>query len=156
MGKKVGNHMKKLDKIDEEIIAQLRNNASITSAELAAELGMSASGVRRRVRNLKKSGAIRTIVIPQSLITGSHSTVLIALNTEIGKAEHVALRLSEYPQIYMVARSLGRFDIMSVAHFGSTSDVTNFLDQELPLIEGILSTETFTLSKLPKSHGIVW
>lgn len=51
--------MRSLDTIDRHILRVLKRNARITNAELAAEVGLSASACLRRVGILEKDGIIR-------------------------------------------------------------------------------------------------
>lgn len=51
--------MRSLDNVDRHILRILRRNARITNANLAAEVGLSASACLRRVGMLERDGVIR-------------------------------------------------------------------------------------------------
>jgi DNA-binding Lrp family transcriptional regulator len=51
--------MFELDAIDRKILGSLRSNGRIANADLAKQVGLSASACLRRVRLLERSGAIR-------------------------------------------------------------------------------------------------
>jgi DNA-binding Lrp family transcriptional regulator len=50
----------KLDKIDLKIVNELQNDGSITNIRLSAKVGISAPPCLRRVKNLEKSGIIKS------------------------------------------------------------------------------------------------
>lgn len=145
-----------LDDIDRKIVEELQRDASQTSQELAQRLGMSASGIRRRVRNLKNSGAIRIIAVPNPSALDNQTWVLIGLNVKPGKAVSVARALTKFTPLYTVALSLGRYDVIALGQFGSVNEVTDFVSRELPKIGGVSRSETSTLTQPFKYHGLIW
>ena len=56
-----------LDEIDRRILTQLQNNARMTNADLAEEVGLSPSPCLRRVRDLEQNGTINRYVALISL-----------------------------------------------------------------------------------------
>ncbi|MFC1992711.1 Lrp/AsnC family transcriptional regulator [Chloroflexota bacterium] len=147
---------KELDSIDMKLVQEMQRDASQTSHELAQQLGMSASGVRRRTRKLKGSGLIRIIAVPHIKALGNNAWVLIGINVTPGKAHSVASGLTKFPSIYTVALSLGRYDIVALGNFTSTKEAADFVSQDMPKIQGIYRSETLTLSEPIKYHGLVW
>ena len=57
--------MSSLDKIDEKIINILKTDSRKAFVEIAPEVGLSESAVRRRVKNLVGSGTIKKFTIEQ-------------------------------------------------------------------------------------------
>ena len=55
--------MSKLDKIDEKIISILKRDSRKAFVEVAQEVGLSESAVRRRVKNLVQNGTIKKFTI---------------------------------------------------------------------------------------------
>ena len=51
-----------LDSIDRELLQNLQNNARMTSAELAEQVELSPSGVKKRIRKLEEAGLIQKYV----------------------------------------------------------------------------------------------
>jgi DNA-binding Lrp family transcriptional regulator len=47
-----------LDELDRQILGQLQDDASVSSAELARRVGLSAPGLQKRLRKLRENGAI--------------------------------------------------------------------------------------------------
>ncbi len=77
--------MSQLDRIDFEIMKQLRNNARLSNKELAAIVGLAASSCLIRVRNLQRKG----------VLTGYHAEV----NTKalgVGLQAMISIRLQRH------------------------------------------------------------
>ena len=145
-----------LDSIDMKLIHEMQRDASQTSQELAERLGMSASGVRRRVRNLKDCGLIKIVAVPNIKVLGNKVWVFIGINVITGKAPHVARGLSKFEFLYTVALSLGRYDVIALGTFNSTEEATDFESRVMPKIRGIYHSEVLILTEPIKYHGLVW
>ena len=145
-----------LDTIDMELIHEMQRDASQTSEELAGRLGMSASGVRRRVRNLKDCGLIKIVAVPNIKVLGNKVWTFIGINVIAGKAPHVARGLSKFEFLYTVALSLGRYDVIVLGTFNSTKEATDFVNRVMPKIRGIYRSEVLILTEPTKYHGLVW
>lgn len=145
-----------LDTIDMKLIHEMQRDASQTSEELAGRLHMSASGVRRRVRNLKDCGLIKIVAVPNIQVLGNKVWAFIGINVTAGKASHVARGLSKFEFLYTVALSLGRYDVIVLGTFNSTKEVTDFVSRVMPKIRGTYSSEVLILTEPIKYHGLVW
>jgi DNA-binding Lrp family transcriptional regulator len=74
--------MQQLDRIDYEIVRQLRNNARLSNKELAAIVGLAPSSCLVRVRGLQADGVLRGYhadVEPKSLGVGLQAMVSVRL-----------------------------------------------------------------------------
>ena len=145
-----------LDATDMKLIEEMQRDASQTSQELAQRLGMSASGVRRRVRNLKDCGLIKIVAVPNIKALGNRVWILIGINVTTGKAPNVARGLSKFDFLYTVALSLGRYDVIALGTFKSTKEATDFVSRVMPRLRGIHRSEVLMLTEPIKYHGLVW
>ena len=74
--------MEALDRIDYEIVRQLRNNARLSNKELAATVGLAPSSCLVRVRGLQRDGILKGFhaeVNPASLGVGLQAMISIRL-----------------------------------------------------------------------------
>ncbi len=62
----------RLDEIDRRIIASLQVSARRTNVDLAAELGLTESTVRRRVEKLLAGDFVRFVAVADPLKSGRH------------------------------------------------------------------------------------
>jgi len=98
------------DRIDCEILHQLRNNARLSNKELAGRIGLSASSTLVRVRSLQSAGLLRGYhadIEPKCLGVGLQAMISIQLRRHSEKdvtafREH-ALALPEVVRLYHVA-----------------------------------------------------
>jgi Lrp/AsnC family leucine-responsive transcriptional regulator len=146
-----------LDKIDRRIIACLIENASLTNAELADRVGLTAAPLSRRLARLYTSGIIRqTVVIDAPKVgLGLQAFVEITLDRttpQVGERfiEHVG-KLDEVVEIHAVA---GDFDFLLKISVRDMADYKRLIWQEfdrLAEIKTIRSTMVFDSPKI--SHG---
>src|ERR1017187_10424856 len=73
----------KFDHIDQKILDILQTNSKITNAQLASEIGTSASGMLDRVKRLESSGVIKkyvALVEPEKAGRGVLALVSVSLS----------------------------------------------------------------------------
>jgi len=102
------------DRIDNNILAALQNNARISNKELAAEVGLAPSSCLERVRRLQRQGVLtgyRASVNPRAL--------------GVGLQAFVAVRLSQHSRETVQtfrAHLLTLTEVVSVYHMGGEND----------------------------------
>lgn len=146
-----------LDRIDRKIIACLLQDASLTNAELAERVGLTAAPLSRRLARLYGSGIIRQSVVidPGKVGLGLQAFVEITLDRttpQVGERfiEHVG-KLPEVVEIHAVA---GDFDFLLKISVKDMADYKRLIWQEfdrLAEIKTIRSTMVFDSPKL--THG---
>ena len=79
-----------LDRLDRKLLAELQEDASLTSDRLADRVGLSASAVHRRVRRLEKAGVIeRRIAVVDPLKVGRGALFIVGVEVERERPELV-------------------------------------------------------------------
>ncbi|WP_456769720.1 Lrp/AsnC family transcriptional regulator [Bradyrhizobium sp. USDA 3650] len=79
-----------LDRIDARLLDLVQRNNRLSSEELGAKVGLSASGVQRRLKRLRSEGVIEadiSIVSPKAI--GRNVTMLVLISFERGQADVV-------------------------------------------------------------------
>ncbi|MCP3371803.1 Lrp/AsnC family transcriptional regulator [Bradyrhizobium cajani] len=79
-----------LDRIDARLLDLLQRNNRLRSEELGAKIGLSASGVQRRLKRLRSKGVIEadvSIISPKAI--GRNVTVLVLISFERGRTDIV-------------------------------------------------------------------
>ena len=135
--------MAKVDKLDQQLIRLLEQDARRSSEVLAKKLGVSPATVRRRVRNLTSRGVVRIAAIPDPSKIGLILTAIIAIRVDHDRLQDVLETLSARKELEWVCTTTGRFDMMAMVRFHSTEELSKFVQNELPDIQGIEDTETF-------------
>ncbi len=131
-----------VDSLDGKLIRLLQQDARRSSEVMAKKLGVSPATVRRRVRNLIRKGVVRIAAIPDPEKVGLHLAAIIALKVDHDRLE-VMSTLTARGEVSWACTTTGRFDILAMARFHSTEELTRFLQNELTKIDGIRDSETF-------------
>lgn len=143
------------DSLDERLIKLLQKDAGQSSEVIAKHLKVSAATVRRRIRLLIKNKVIRIAAIADPDKTGLPLAVIITIDVSHEKLDSVMQTLANQPEILWISTTTGRYDIIALTRFHSTDDLSIFLQNEMPKIEGIRDTETFICLNL-ESKGTIY
>ena len=141
-----------IDSFDEQLVRLLGKDARQNSEKLAKQLKVSSATVRRRLRKLLASNLLHVVGIVDPADFGFPVTAMIALDVANNKLESVVNILANRPEVRWVSMTTGRYDILFIARFRSTVSLSRFLTRELPKIEGIKDTETFTCLDVKKGQ----
>ncbi|KZD09092.1 Lrp/AsnC family transcriptional regulator [Oceanibaculum pacificum] len=105
-----------LDEIDLRILAVLQADASLPLAEIAQQVGLSASPCWRRIQRLEEAGVIRgrvALLDPEKLNVAV--TVFVAVKTARHDADwldHFARAVSDFPEVIEFYRMSGEIDYL--------------------------------------------
>lgn len=143
-----------IDGLDERLIHLLENDARQSSEVLAAQLNTSPATIRRRVRKLIQSEVLRIVAVVDSSKVGLPLTAVIALDVAHEKLDSVTQMLVSRPEVKWVSTTTGRFDILVMATFPSTDELSVFVQRELAKIEGVRDSETFICLHIGKGRYI--
>jgi len=141
-----------IDYLDEQLVQLLSKDARQTSRELARQLSVSPATVRRRLKKLIATGALRFLAITDPKSMGFHVTAISALSVLHDKGKPVLQILAERPEVKWVSTTTGRFDVLALVQFRSTEELAEFLEKELPRVEGIRDSETFICLHMEKGN----
>jgi Lrp/AsnC family leucine-responsive transcriptional regulator len=133
-----------MDKTDKNILSLLQENARITNAEIARQVGMVPSGVQERIRKLEDKGYIL-----------DYATHLRSDPLDLGLLAFIFVRTSEPPGGLNTAEELAKFpEILEVHHVAgedcyllklrhsNNKALADFLREKLGPIPTITSTRT--------------
>lgn len=129
--------------IDAKLISLLEQDANQTSQELAKQLSVSSSTVRRRMNELIKRGAIRIVAIPDPKQLGLPLLVIVAFQIDHEKANSFMKALASRQDVKCLYATTGRFDAIALMWFSSTEQLFDFMQQDVGKLEGVKTSETF-------------
>ncbi|MFC1990784.1 Lrp/AsnC family transcriptional regulator [Chloroflexota bacterium] len=147
---------KKLDELDMKLLSELESKGFQKSASLAHRFDVGERTVRRRINDMKDSGIIKIIGIPNPVLLGYRAWAKIGIKVKSGYSGDVGHELVGHPSIYFVAYALGTFDIIIAVYFDTIERLTHFVNSELTNVKGILSTETMMLAYPRKYYNFSW
>ena len=137
----LGARRRNVDAIDIRLLECLAANGRATFAEMSEAAGMSHAATRDRVLALMAAGAVtvQTIVSPGVLGVKGYAGLLIEVD---GPAEPVSDQVAAMADITLVARVLGRFDVIAEASYRDEAHLAELLDN-VHATEGVGHVEAF-------------
>ena len=132
--------MSSLDKTDEKIISILKADARKAFVEIAQEIGLSESAVRRRVKNLVDIGAIKKFTIEMGLSNKTSAITLISVSPSTDTSK-VSERLKSLKGVDIVYEITGQYDIVAIVSAPTIAEINKSID-EVRRINGVDDTNT--------------
>jgi Lrp/AsnC family leucine-responsive transcriptional regulator len=135
-----------MDAIDKKILRALSRQGRLTNAELAEEVGLSASPCWTRVKRLEQSGVIRgyAALLDQAAL-GLPDTVFIEVMMERHDEEHLRrfeAAVTDIPEILECHLVTGEYDYVIKAAVGGTVGYERLLRDRLYRLPGVRHTRT--------------
>ena len=134
-----------MDDVDQQLIANLREDARLPVATLARRLRVSRGTVQNRIERLRREGAILGFTLrlpPQSEPNRVRAIMSIAVEGERSAAVLTALR--RFAQVEAVHTTNGRWDLVAELNAESLGAFSQALDQ-IRQVKGIATSETSIL-----------
>lgn len=138
-----------LNSLDKRLVAVLSEDGSLSMAECADKLGVTAPTVRSRLRNLVSSGVLRLAAMIDPFRVHGMTLAMVCLTLQ--SHEELDSKLEQIGNLEMVnwaAVVTGRYDIIvEVVLTDDIADLYRFMHQDLSKIGGISSSESFIIMK---------
>ena len=128
------------DKIDEKIIAFLRNDARESFVEIGKKLKLSESAVRRRVKNLVDGGIIERFTVEMGESNTTSAIVLISVDSSTDTSK-VSTKLTKLKAVKTVYENTGQYDISVIIRASNITEINVCIDG-LRKIQGVIDTNT--------------
>jgi DNA-binding Lrp family transcriptional regulator len=132
-----------LDRIDQRLIECLREDARASFVVLGAKLGLSEAAVRRRVKNLIKSGIIRRFTVDVEASQVASALTLVGVSPGLPTSE-VANRIKNLPSVRKVNEITGEYDIAITIEGFNMAEMNSTIDQ-IRRMPGVSSTNTMVI-----------
>ena len=139
---KIGDHaMRKLDKLDYDILLLLQDDGKRSYTDMASELDVSEGTIRARINRMLEDQVFEFIIHMDPNKLGLEVQAIIGLQTQLGKQESVAEKLGQFPMVRFIGAFSGKHDLIIQAYFGSREELVHFVNRSLSTIEGILASD---------------
>lgn len=132
-----------MDEIDEKIIGILKENGRISYIEIGEKTGLSEGAVRRRVKTLLESGAIKKFTIQASLEKGSKAITLLSVKPSIPTSE-ISKTLINIKGVQSTYEVTGDYDIAVILAASNAIEINHYIDK-IRNIDGINNTNTMII-----------
>jgi len=138
-----------LDAIDRQIIGHLQHDGRRAYGAIAADVGLSEAGVRRRVQRLRDSGVMQIVAITDPLQLGYGREALVGIRVH-GDVRLVADEIAAIEEANYVVMTAGSFDIIAELIAVDDDALVHLLNDSIRSIPGVTEVETFLYLKLSK------
>ena len=134
-----------VDETDERIIHILQADSRKAFVEIANEIGLSESAVRRRVKNLVDRMIIKrfTIELGASDKTSAITLISVASTADTSAVSNQMMNLNGVKVVYEIT---GQYDIAAIIAAPAIADINKCID-DIRKIEGVSDTDTVIILK---------
>ena len=144
----------------DELLKLLRDDASLTPAQIASRLNLAEAEVETQIKNLESNGVIlgyRTVINEEKLevdIVRAVIEVKITPERE-GGFDRLATRIARFDEVRSCYLMSGGYDLMVVVEDTDLKAVSAFVSEKLATIQGVISTVTHFMLKPYKEQGVL-
>ncbi len=144
----------------DELLKLLRNDASLTPAQIAGRLNLAEAEVETKIKELESNGVIlgyRTVINEEKLevdIVRAVIEVKITPERE-GGFDRLATRIARFDEVRSCYLMSGGYDLMVVVEGSDLKAVSAFVSEKLATIQGVISTVTHFMLKPYKEQGVL-
>jgi Lrp/AsnC family transcriptional regulator for asnA, asnC and gidA len=134
-----------LNSIDEKILDILQADSRKPFVDIATEIGLSESAVRRRVKNLLDSETIKRFTIELNTTNRTSAITLISV-ASTADSSAVSKDLMNLKGVEIIYEITGQYDIAAIISASSVIEINRCID-EVRKIEGVSDTNTVIVLK---------
>ncbi|HEX2472489.1 MAG TPA: HTH-type transcriptional regulator LysM [Nitrososphaera sp.] len=135
----------KVDETDEKILRILQADSRRAFVEIANEIGLSESAVRRRVKNLVDRMIIKrfTIELGASDKTSAITLISVASTADTSAVSNQLMNLNGVKVVYEIT---GQYDIAAIIAAPAIAEINKCID-DIRKTEGVSDTDTVIILK---------
>lgn len=134
-----------LNSVDEKILRILQADSRKSFVDIATEIGLSESAVRRRVKNLLDSETIKRFTIELNTTNRTSAITLISV-ASTADTSAVSTDLMNLKGVEIIYEITGQYDIAAIISASSVIEINRCID-EVRKIEGVSDTNTVIVLK---------
>ncbi|MEO9295468.1 MAG: HTH-type transcriptional regulator LysM [Nitrososphaera sp.] len=137
-----------IDETDEKIIRILQADSRKAFVDIANDIGLSESAVRRRVKNLVDSGVIKRFTIELGASDKTSAITLVSVSSTADTSA-VSQRLMNLTGVEVIYEITGQYDIAAIIAAPAIGEINKCID-DIRKIEGVSDTNTVIILKTMK------
>jgi Lrp/AsnC family transcriptional regulator for asnA, asnC and gidA len=142
-----------IDQLDRDIIRALQLDGRRSNVDIARDLGVAESTVRKRLDRLLQDQVLRIAALPRLDAVGLSVQTQIYLQVELAYVDRVANRLASLPQVRTVTYTTGEYTLIIETAFPDNDALLHFLSSEIASLPGVVKTTTaHILRQIKASH----
>ena len=132
-----------LDSVDAKLLKMLNADAKISLSKMGREVGLSASGVRKRIKQLERSGLIKNyaaVIDPQKF--GLELMAFVSVDVDARGERELIRSLSRYHEICELHRMTGGHGLMMKVRARDLENLNKFIENHLHSFDSVKSVRT--------------
>jgi Lrp/AsnC family transcriptional regulator for asnA, asnC and gidA len=141
---------KPYDELDRQIIGLLQHDGRRPNTDIAFQLGVTETTVRKRIGRLVSENLIKVVAVASPEVVGMTMSAIVGITVDMNAHESVAAALEALPETRYVGYSTGPYDLIIEAVFRSHEELLGLLSRKLARIPGIIKTDTSVILKVTK------
>lgn len=147
-----------MEKLKNQLIAYLTENARYTNAQLAAMTGTQEANVEKALSELQNDGIIvkYAAILNTEAMKNKRVQALVEVKVAPQKLkgfDSYAEEIYTFPEVQSLYLMSGGFDLAVFVEGESITDIATFISEKLSVIEGIVSVQTHFILKKYKIEG---
>ena len=144
----------------DDLLKLLRDDASLTPAQIAGRLGREEGEVESQIKSLESEGVIlgyRTVLNEDKLkVDLVRAVIEVKITPEReGGFDRLAARIAKFDEVRSCYLMSGGYDLMVVVEGRDLKAVSSFVSEKLATIQGVISTVTHFMLKPYKEQGVL-
>ena len=137
------SEVKKMDDTDTAIIEILKKDGRVTYSNIGKRIGLSEGAVRKRIKALVDSGAIRRFTVKVGLTEGAEAIALLSVDPSLPTSD-VSKALKKFSNVETVYEITGQYDIAVIISGLNIADVDECLEK-IRQLKGVANTNTMII-----------
>jgi Lrp/AsnC family transcriptional regulator, regulator for asnA, asnC and gidA len=134
-----------LNSIDEKIIRLLQIDSRKPFVEIAKQIGLSESAVRRRVKNLLENNTIKRFTLELNSTNRTSAITLISVSST-ADTSIVSAALMNLKGVVVIYEITGQYDIAAIISASSVIEINRCID-DVRRVDGVSDTNTVIVLK---------
>ncbi|MBN1630292.1 MAG: Lrp/AsnC family transcriptional regulator [Thermoleophilia bacterium] len=131
-----------LDALDHHILTALTQDGRASNVQIAAELKVSHSTIKKRIDRLIDGGACRVMAIVDPETLGFRTSVIVLIRTRPGAAPQIVEALGPYPEVYWAGETIGRYGVFVEAIVRGPDEIFDLVVRRVSRLPGVEDLET--------------
>ncbi len=142
-----------LDRSDERLIECLAHDGRASNATLAAAIGWHESTVRRRIEELRRSGALYFDIDFDEQVAGLVPSALLWVSVEPARLAGVGQAIATHPEVPFVAATTGPTNLVVSVVTSDTRHLYEYLTGPLAALSGVRAVEVAPIIRTIKKRA---
>ena len=132
-----------MDDTDKAIIGILKQDGRATYSDIGKRVGLSEGAVRKRIKALVNSGAIRRFTVKVGLTEGAEAIALLSVDPSLPTSD-VSKALKKLPNVETVYEVTSQYDIAVIISGLNITEVDECLEK-IRRLKGVANTNTMII-----------